>query len=148
MTERQPPKRLKLPLDFPLERPPIDEGIHAWLGYRMLDWQENACTLEMTVGQAHVNTQGMAHGGLLSGILDVALSFSGVMHKDGHYPGAITIAITVNYIAAAFEGDVLTVTANVQGGGRRTKTTTGEVRDAQGRLIAIGSAAIKVPSGS
>jgi uncharacterized protein (TIGR00369 family) len=139
------PKRLKLPLEFPLERPPVDEGYHRYLGYRMLDWREDTCTLELTIGDAHVNTQGMAHGGIISGILDVALSFSCVMHRDGHYPGAVTIALNVNYIAAAFRGDVLTITANVQGGGRRTKATTAEVRHADGRLIAIGSAAIKVP---
>lgn len=93
---------------------------------------EAVCTIEL--GPHHLNGRGVAHGGVLSSLLDTALGAAVIAAIPKEWWCATT-SLSVQYLDGAREG-TLTATARVLRRGGRSAFAGGEVVDASGRLLA------------
>jgi len=90
------------------ERP---EGKGVLLGLRVLDH--------------HLNPVGLAHGGLLATMADVAMAYNAQLHAGGFW---ISLGLTTQYLDAAGEGDWLEISATIPKAGKTTAYARAEVR--------------------
>lgn len=106
------------------------------------------CSLTLT--DAHLNRHCVLHGGIATVVLDSALGATASLTVDpmGRAP-FLTISLTTAFIAPAIEGAQLTATGRVTGGGRALVFAEGELKDADGILIATATGVFKrVPQDS
>ncbi len=96
-----------------------DLGIPDYLGtyldfldFRIVDAKPGFVRMEMPLNRQHTNTMGMAHGGIIMSMLDIAGAFSAHMHSD-HDQVSITVSQNTNFI----------------------RPVTGEVLVAEGRIV-------------
>lgn len=89
----------------------------------------------MVVSERHLRTLGLLHGGATATLLDTALGYA-VMSLASESQHAVTAQLNVNFIRAASRGDTLEATGRVVHRGKQTAVATGEVRTAEGALIA------------
>ncbi|MEV6794105.1 hotdog fold thioesterase [Streptomyces sp. NPDC051320] len=84
------------------------------LGVTVLQAAEEAVRVELTIAGRHLNDRGIAHGGVLFSLADVALSVAA--NLDGRF--ALVPTATVHFLRPVREGDVLVATASAhhQGG--------------------------------
>jgi acyl-CoA thioesterase len=83
-----------------------DEASRA-LGIELLDQGEGTATLRMTVTPTMVNGHKIAHGGCLFLLADTAFACA----CNSHGPVTVAAGADVDFIAPAYEGDVLVATA-------------------------------------
>lgn len=105
------------------------------------------CRLRLT--EAHLNRHGALHGGLSATLLDNAMGATASLTVDetGRAP-FLTVALNVQYLAAAQIGSEVTATGRVTGGGKSLLFLDGSLRDDGGRLIAAATGVFKrVPAG-
>lgn len=133
MSEAQPP------LDVLFTQSPYSRA----MGFRLANASDGSASIECVVAPEHANTRGVCHGGVISGLMDMA---AGVATKslfsDGPR-GVATLSLTVNYQRPAQVGCTLTATATVRSG-RRIVSCEVLVRDDQGEPIAMGLATLDV----
>ncbi|WP_087720605.1 PaaI family thioesterase [Salinicola salarius] len=123
-------------------------GFQRLLGMRIVEWCEGYAVVELSVSEQHLNRSGMAHGGVLTSLLDTALSLSGLhCPVPGNVRKGMTLSLTTTFIAPA-RGGVLRAEGRRRGGGRATYMASGEVLDADGNVIAMGEGAFRVRSAS
>jgi uncharacterized protein (TIGR00369 family) len=65
----------------------------------------DAVILGLLVGNAHVNSRGFAHGGLISALADNAMGLA-CGRKTGR-PEMVTVSLSVDFLAAAMKGQWL-----------------------------------------
>jgi uncharacterized protein (TIGR00369 family) len=108
------------------------------LGIRLQQLGAGRGRLEMAVAARHLRTLGILHGGVTATLLDTAMGMaSGTTAPPDHY--VVTIQLNVNFIRPAWEGELLTATGEVLHAGRQTAVARGELRTADGVLVATGS---------
>ncbi|MFF8023163.1 hydroxyphenylacetyl-CoA thioesterase PaaI [Streptomyces sp. NPDC007896] len=85
-----------------------DEASRA-LGIELLEQGEGTAVLRMTLTPAMVNGHGIAHGGYLFLLADTAFACA----CNSHGPVTVTVAAgaDIDFVAPAYEGDVLVATA-------------------------------------
>lgn len=66
-----------------------------------------AVVLGLRVTQAHANSRGLAHGGLLAALADNAMGLSCVEASKGALTGLLTASMTTDYIGVARVGQWL-----------------------------------------
>ena len=93
---------------------------------------EAVCTIEL--GPHHLNGRGVAHGGVISSLLDTALGAAVISAIPKEWWCATT-SLTIQYLDGAREG-TLTATGRVLRRGGRSAFAGGELVDASGRLLA------------
>lgn len=108
------------------------------LGYRLLDWREDAATVGLTVERRHRNRLGGLHGGVLATLIDTACGYAGTFVEGGPPRSGMTLALTTQFLAAAKPGSRLVAEARRTGGGSSIFFATCEIRDQHGTLIARG----------
>lgn len=114
-------------------------AFQAHLGYRLTHWEDGYARIEQPIEPYLMNRIGIPHGGNYGVILDTAMGFSGVYTGDSERRNfAITLSLTVNFIAQA-RGNLLIAEAETVGGGKRVFFAEGRITDQEGRLIARGS---------
>jgi uncharacterized protein (TIGR00369 family) len=99
--------------------------------------------LEVTLEPHHANQMGVAHGGLVMTLLDVAMGSAARTHADAN---VVTVDMQTAFVAPArgrISGEGKVVKA-----GRSLVFVEGEVRDAAGELLAKGSSVFKVARAS
>ena len=123
-------------------------GFHRVLGYRQAAWEEGVAVIELTIESHHLNLAGVIHGGVITSLLDIAMaeagtycSFAGRMRK------AITLSLTTTFTGQC-SGGVIRATGTRRAGGSRIFNSSGEVRDEDGQLLAIGEGTFRLRSGS
>lgn len=87
------------------------------------------------------NSRGDVHGGAIATLLDCALAASVRAHDPAAY-GVATIDLTLHFVAAA-SGD-LVATAHCERRGRSISFARGEVRAADGTLVALATGTFKL----
>lgn len=99
------------------------------------------CYLDLD--QHHMNRNGILHGGIISTILDVAAGFTASMTVDdtGKAPFQ-TVSLNVQFLAPAKDGRI-TATGNHRGGGQSTVFIDAELKDEEGKLLAIAQGVFK-----
>lgn len=95
--------------------------------------------LEVTVEPHHANQMGVAHGGLLMTLLDVAMGSAARAHADAN---VMTVDMQTAFLAPA-RGH-LVGEGRVVRAGRSLVFVEGDVRDDAGQLVAKASSVFKV----
>lgn len=85
---------------------------------------------------------GNVHGGIIAGLMDSCIAVALNQQLDPH-KGASTIEIKLNYLRPASKG-LLRGQGKVIQMGRKIVVGQGEIRDEEGRLVAIGTATFAV----
>ncbi|WP_296447000.1 PaaI family thioesterase [Rhodoferax sp. UBA5149] len=71
----------------------------------------NAIQLALEIREAHCNSRGFAHGGLISALADNAMGYSAVRqartHEGTEKVSAVTVSLAVDFIDVARVGDCL-----------------------------------------
>jgi acyl-CoA thioesterase len=116
------------------------------VGLRLLERADGTARVGVTVTAAHVNTNGTAHGGVVTSLVDTACGAAMAYQSSIGKNGVATISIQVNYLAPAFIDDELVATARCRGRGRRILTLDAEVRNQKDELVAIGLCTLRVRS--
>lgn len=95
--------------------------------------------LEVTVDPHHANQMGVAHGGLLMTLLDVAMGSAARAHVETN---VVTVDMQTAFFAPA-RGH-LTGEGRVTRAGKSIVFVEGDVRDAEGQIVAKGTSVFKV----
>ncbi|MEC7257991.1 MAG: PaaI family thioesterase [Pseudomonadota bacterium] len=99
--------------------------------------------LTLQVDDRHTNRHGVLHGGIIAMLLDSASGYTGSRHADDEsLPPMLSLSFTTQFLAPAHAGEVMAI-GRVTGGGRSTLFIEGELRDAEGRLIATSTGLYK-----
>jgi len=102
---------------------------------------ERGILLGLRARTEHLNTRGVVHGSVLAALLDVVCGRNcGALTE---HPSLVTVSLTVDYVAAARDGDWLEASATVTRVGRRLAFADGRV-DAGGKPVAKASAVFAV----
>jgi uncharacterized protein (TIGR00369 family) len=100
---------------------------------------EGGTRLRMVLGPQHMNNIGIAHGGALCTLLDVAMGTAGRTHVG---KPVMTLDMQVAFLAPG-RGGVLTAEGRVLRGGRSILFCEAEIRDEAGELVAKSSGTFK-----
>ena len=104
------------------------------MGIEITEVGDGHVQLEMNADASHWSSADRLHGGVLFSLLDTALGRAVVSAlEEGR--GSTTIESKINFFRPVLEGR-LTADARVLNRGRRTAYAEGEIRDAEGRLVA------------
>ncbi|MFJ9542241.1 hydroxyphenylacetyl-CoA thioesterase PaaI [Streptomyces sp. NPDC101225] len=95
------------PAPAPAERMFAADEASQRLGIELLELGEGTAVLRMTVTKAMVNGHGIAHGGYMFLLADSAFACA----CNSHGPVTVASGADVTFVAPAYEGDVLTATA-------------------------------------
>ena len=94
--------------------------------------------MEFVVEEIHLRPGGIVHGGMYATLLDTITGFAAYSSAPkGHE--VLTMQLNMNMTFTAKLGDRLIATANVLHSGKRTSVVNGEIRLADGKLVATGS---------
>jgi uncharacterized protein (TIGR00369 family) len=128
-----------------------DFGIHIpfgeLLGIRKLAETPGSVTVGLAVRSDLMNSWHVAHGGAVMSLLDATMGMS-AKSLDPDSNGATTVELKVNFLASA-TGD-LVAQGHAQRAGRSLVFVEGEVRNAQGDVLAKATGTFKLrhPAGS
>ena len=105
------------------------------MGMEITEFVEGSCVVELTGGQMHLNSGGMAHGGVHATLLDTAMggTLISMMAKE---EWSATAQLDISYLNAAHPGDHLVATAEVVRRGRNLAHIEGRLVTAEGELVA------------
>jgi uncharacterized protein (TIGR00369 family) len=110
---------------------------------------KGTATFEVTVDDTHLRTMGIAHGGLVATLLDSALGCAcWTLAPPAHH--LVTVQLNINYIRPAWLGEKLSCRTETRHAGQMTAVARGEVRTADGALVASASGTfmfLPIPSG-
>ena len=123
-------------------------GFRDHIGYRTKAWRDGYGEVELIVGQQHLNSVGIVHGGVYMSMLDVALGHAvSFCTVPGNFRFSTTVSLTTSFLKGAKSG-VLTAVGRIDGIQGRLATGTGEVRDEAGDLCAVAQASFLYFPGS
>ena len=124
--------------DSPLSDPPDRDGIAIALDIEYLEFGDGGCCVGVTLNEKHLNKGGVAHGAMMTTLLDKALggALVSLLKKE---EWCATAQLSTSFIDAARTGERLLATGNVTRKGRGVAHLAGEVRTEDGRLIATGN---------
>ncbi|MCM2971727.1 PaaI family thioesterase [Larsenimonas suaedae] len=117
-----------------------------FLGVDIERFEADGVSLSITVVEQHCNLQGRAHGGMLASLLDAASGYSGLITEEGHQMPAVTLSLSIQYMAPAKCGDTLYAHGRVTGGGRRVFFTHADIIDSNGVCLASATGVFRRPS--
>ena len=120
-------------------------GMNALLGMELIEWRDGYARIEVDVVAKHHNHSGLVHGGLSLTLLDVTSIYTGYWApRDEPRKRCVTLSLTTNFIGKAPTSGRLTCQAWRDGGGRSIFFAHGEVRDADGNLVATAKSTHRV----
>lgn len=106
---------------------PIGMRLHIELG-------EGSAAASWTAGDDYVGWSDKVHGGIIATLLDEVMAWA----PSSFDSWAVTAEMTIRYRSPAMPGEKLDATGRVTNRRRRIYEVAGEVRGADGRLIAEG----------
>ena len=113
--------------------PPIESPFVDSLGVQVISAADGASEVLMQLGAAHMNTWGIAHGGVTMTLADVALAMA-ARSVAGDGIGVVTVEMKVNFMQPG--------RGELRGFGRVLHRSTtmayceGEIRDSEGHFVA------------
>ncbi len=113
-----------------MQAPPFN----TYLGIRVERKQAGTASASLDLAAQHLNRRGVAHGGVVSALLDSALGAAVISAMPQEWWCATT-SLSCQFIEGAGTG-CLTATGSVLRRGRKIAFAAGEVRDDRNRLIA------------
>lgn len=123
-------------------------GFHDLLGYRLVSLHANEVVIELALESRHLNRSGVVHGGVLMSLLDIVMADAGLQCSDPErVRRALTLSLTTTFTGQC-SGGVIRAIGVKRAGGRRIFNSSGEIRDQQGQLLAMGEGTFRLRSGS
>jgi uncharacterized protein (TIGR00369 family) len=120
-----------------------ESGYRRSLGIRIQGGDECSAVIECDVTPEYANTQGVAHGGLISGLIDTAAGVAIKFAEGSPRLNAATVSLTIHYHRPGRVGHTLrAVGRKLSGSG--TPSCAIEVHDDEGVHIASGLATLRV----
>jgi uncharacterized protein (TIGR00369 family) len=110
--------------------PPFNQ----YLGVHVVRMEGGEAEAVIELARHHTNNRGVAHGGVVSSLLDTAMG-AAVISAIPKESWCATTGLTIQFVAGAHEGH-LAATGKVVRLGRSIAFVQGEARDASGRLVA------------
>jgi uncharacterized protein (TIGR00369 family) len=111
---------------------------------------KGSAAFEVTIEEMHLRSMGIAHGGLVSTLLDSVLGCAcWTLAPAGHH--VVTVQLNINFIRPAWLGEKLIATSEVRHAGQMTAVSRGEARTAEGSLVAAATGTfmyLPAPSGT
>jgi len=120
-------------------------GYRKTMGMHIRRGEGDEAVIECLVAPQFANTQGVAHGGLLSGLIDTAAGIASKLAARDAKLRVATVSLTVNYHRPGRVGQTLRAVGR-HVSGRSTPCCSVEVRDPGGNLVASGVATLRVAS--
>jgi uncharacterized protein (TIGR00369 family) len=114
------------------------------IGFDLVERTDGRAVVECTVVPAHANTRGIAHGGVVSALMDTAAGGAVAYQPSAEGRPAVTVSLTVNYLHPAHVGDRLRAVAKRAGTGKRIVACQVEVSSSSGALVAVGVATLQL----
>ena len=146
------PRRPEAPahrLSTDLFRAARRRGFHYQVGFHVVPERSGTgfCTVSGRVEPRHLNLHGAVHGGVYATILDTAMGGS-VVSLLAQGETAATTSLTVQFLRAAREGEVLTAVGKVLRRGRHIAFAEGELVGRDGQQLARADGTWYIWSGS
>ena len=110
------------------------------LGADFIEYNAGKCIVELIVSKEHLNIGGTVHGGVINGLLDIALSAAVTSAMLDKAEKVVTLQMNVNFLRAGKLGDKLITTAEIVKMGSTIIYVEGEIKSAEdNKLIAKAS---------
>jgi len=106
------------------------------LGVRLLSRDAGFASLGVTIDTPHLRSRGIAHGGMIATLLDTAMG-AAVSTRTPEGMFAVTAQLDVKFIRPAWCGEEVRADGEVCHYGAQTAVARGEIRTADGVLVAI-----------
>ena len=113
-----------------------DSPYHRFLGLELVRFEDGVCEIRMPFRAELLREEGSdwLHGGVISALVDIAGDYAVESKTGGDVP---TVDLRVDYLRPAKRGS-LVATGRVIKIGRRAAVADVEVKDEEGRLVAVG----------
>jgi uncharacterized protein (TIGR00369 family) len=116
-----------------MQTPPFN----SYIGTEVLFREKGEAEVVLTLKAHHLNRRGVAHGGVITSLLDSALGAAVISSVPEDWWVATT-SLTTQFLDGVGEGKLI-ASGRVVRRGARVAFATGEVRDGDGRLVATAS---------
>lgn len=126
---------------------PSKSNFAAFLGLNFLERGDGTSRVAIVVEDRHANTHGIAHGGVLTSLMDTACGAAVAYQPSTGGKGVTTVSLHVTYLKPTFVGDTITASAHCRGRGRRLVTLDVQAENQDGELVAIGLCTLRIRSG-
>lgn len=93
---------------------------------------------KMTVQEKHLSSPDVAHGAAIAGMMDCVLGLSALSYSITESNLVATVEFKINYLKPVCLGDELTGSGKVVHKGRSLLISSGEIRNSNGDLVALG----------
>lgn len=114
-------------------------GLQRLLGYRVGEWREGYCRMELTLDERHLNRFSGVHGGIFATLADAVGGFAGCYpDRPGERRRCATLSLTTNFLSQPGDGR-LVAEARTRGGGRSIFFSDIEIFDGEGKLLSTAS---------
>jgi acyl-CoA thioesterase len=110
-----------------------EDNASKWLGMKVEDVRPGYARLSMTVTSNMVNGHNLCHGGLIFTLADSTFAFA----CNSHNQRAVAAGCSIEFLAPAFLGDVLTAEGVEQALRGRTGVYDMKVTNQKNELIAV-----------
>ncbi len=114
------------------------------MGFDVVECTDGRAAVECDIVATHANTRGIAHGGVMSSLIDMACGAAVAYQPSVEGRGAVTVSLTVNYLRPAHVGDRVRVVGNRCGDGKRVVACRAEATNQAGVVLAMGVATLRV----
>lgn len=109
-----------------------------WFGLSLARVGDGESEIHLDLAPHHLNPGGIAHGGVIATIVDAAIGLA-LRTRLGRERQHVTVNLSVQYLSPVSDGTVVARGRAVHSG-ERTGYGEAEIRSADGRLLARGSA--------
>ena len=104
-----------------------------WLGIVVDEYREGYCRLHYTITQEMLNGFGIVHGGVVFAAADSAFAFA----CNSHGRISVALDVSISFVRAAKEGEVLTITAKEIHTGNKTSFYDIIIANETGETVAL-----------
>ena len=126
----------------PADRIPINSGVHAHLGVRVVESSKERVVLAVDVGPIHHQPYGILHGGVSALLAEGAASFGGALNVKSDQI-VVGTELSCSHLRPMSEG-TLSATATPMRLGRSVQVWGIEMTDERGRLISVARCSLQV----
>jgi acyl-CoA thioesterase len=112
------------------------------MGMKIVEGNDGKSRVALEITDDLLQIYGNVHGGVLAGLLDSAIAIA-VNQKLEDNKGASTVEMKLNYLRPANKGTLYGEGEVIQKG-NKIIVGRGEIKDAAGRLVALGTATFMV----
>jgi acyl-CoA thioesterase len=112
-----------------------EHGFTSFIGLELKSAEKGYAVVEVQLGPEHLNPQGVAHGGLVFSICDMAAGVAAIFGETMRK--CLTIDASMHYLRPG-RGKFLRAEGRVIKSGRNTAFSEAQLFDEEGRLVAKG----------